>query len=470
MDYKNLPNFENFLSNRDKGIYEEEGQASIFKGIGSDPYQYMIKGDKTYYALKSKGDLTQDSQSWVEQRKEIGIGAIKDLYAKISGEGTSEIDQETKLLIMELQASLNKVKKSLPKMWMLPLTIDGELGWKTALAWYIIYVTYRGMQDVNDSAYYPGSVQEFKDGFLYNQDVKDPFDVIKFCGMEYEQGSEKEKLKEVIKKTQELSDTISGNLKAGSTLTTLSLKSPTKSIPENIKAEYVEIDLDSPIKNIPRSLSCSYLNIYNTGEPVNIPLIDAKSIVITGKAKLSDEWTKIEYLAINEDEFEGVEAYENPIPKNLKQFGDLDITSSSMKKLPDNITVGKIKLNIRPSSELINSLEPSIKASKEIQKLPTATKVKKPWYKRFFRKGDKKYDIKYESLSSKIYEDEMDDIEDFLSKTVTQLDLSNCYSLETLPVGLVVNGDLVISLSGLTNFTDEEIREVCEISGQIIRY
>ena len=57
MDYKNLPNFENFLSNRDKGIYEEEGQASIFKGIGSDPYQYMIKGDKTYYALKSKGGI-----------------------------------------------------------------------------------------------------------------------------------------------------------------------------------------------------------------------------------------------------------------------------------------------------------------------------------------------------------------------------------------------------------------------------
>ena len=93
-----------------------ESEPIIFKGIGGDPYQYKIEGDKVYYSKKSEGTLDATSDKWIEQKASKGIKAIKDLYSKVSSLAKDlTIDEETKEKIIKLQEILNKAKPAIPK-------------------------------------------------------------------------------------------------------------------------------------------------------------------------------------------------------------------------------------------------------------------------------------------------------------------------------------------------------------------
>jgi len=134
-------------------INEAEIESDIFDGLKGDPYQYKIEtnkgytygewGVKTYYAKKSLGTLDANSDKWIEQTDEIGKNAIIALLGKIPSDKIKSstgdkvdnvvkettLDEKTKEKIMELQGILNEAKKKLPKIWTLPLKVDGSAGW-----------------------------------------------------------------------------------------------------------------------------------------------------------------------------------------------------------------------------------------------------------------------------------------------------------------------------------------------------
>ena len=84
---------------------------------------------------------------------------------------------------------------------------------------------------------------------------------------------------------------------------------------------------------------------------------------------------------------------------------------------------------------------------------------KKPWLKRIFSKT--KWEYYTESNSYSIYEG--------VSGDPGNLDIQGCINIRTLPKGLVVLGDFYIQGSFIESLEDEQIRELCDIKGQIIR-
>lgn len=455
-----VKSFYDFLSWK---INESE-EPVIFKGILKDPYQYMIKGDRTYYAKKSEGDLTSDSQSWIEQTTTRGKGAIKDLYNKISVPKTS-LDQETTLKIIELQATLNKVKPVMPKLWTLPLAEDGIPGWKTAWSWYIVMIIYPQMggnnPGINDSVWYTKEdFNGFKNPENWDIDIQTALDFFeKYMLVDRWTKEGKIDFEMILKDTQDVVDFMTGKLTPGSSVNYLYCTEITKTIPESIKAEMVIIEPDCTLKTLPKSLECKYLAVYRSSSvPFSVPLIKTNNVLISGPGNLQEGWTQIDYLTIDDDYYQETSASESPIPNSLKEIGELIIESESITKIPDDLKIGEIMENyfvdpVAPDP-VINNIMP-----KELEKTVTVRMEKKPWLKRIFSK--EKYYYYYESNNS---------IREGFTGDPGDLNISGCINIKTLPKGLSVLGDFIIERSGIEfAFTDEEIRQVCDIKGNIVR-
>jgi hypothetical protein len=457
-----------------------ESEPIIFKGPGGDPYQYKIEGDKVYYSKKSQGTLDATSDKWIEQTSVRGIDAIKDLYSKVSPSAKNltkdltknlTIDEGAKEKIIKLQEILNKAKPAIPKLWTLPLKVDGIPGWRTAWSWHMIMVIFPQMDknDLKDIRFY--SKQAF-DGF------KNPANFIDSDGNSMEINNALDYFEKyildprwtkegkidfdiVLASTENVVNFMIGELAAGSRVHFLYCNSTTKSIPESITAETVIVEADCPLKSLPSSTTCKSLWVSsdNASNQFEIPLIKTNAIEIFGPVTISPRWEQIDYLIINDNlrSEPGVPANKNPIPKTLKNIGGLVIRSQSITNLPDDLKIGEIFENY--------SLDP-IKPDPILNNIPIGDEQdklikmrKKPWLKRLFSKT--KYEYYTESNSYSIYEG--------FSGDPGNLDIQGCLNIRTLPKGLVVLGDFYIQGSFIEGFEDEQIRAVCEIKGNIIR-
>jgi len=452
-----------------------ESEPIIFKGLRGDPYQYKIEGDKVYYSKKSEGTLDAASDKWVEQLEEIGIGAIKDLYSSISPLAKDlTIDEGTKEKIIKLQEILNKAKPAIPKLWTLPLKVDGIPGWRTAWSWDMIMLVYPQM-DKN----------EFKDIRFYGKEAfdgfKNPANHIDLDGNSIKINNALDYFEKyllgprytkegkidfdfILDETKKTVDFMIGELAPGSMVYNLICNFTTKSIPESITAETVTVEASCPLKTLPSSTTCKSLMVSsdNASNQFKIPLIKTNNIEIFGPVTISPEWKQIDYLIIQDGYLSrssaGVPANKNPIPETLKNIGSLVIRSESITNLPDNLKIGEIFENY---SEDPIKLDPIINNPTTIPISGNDIEVKKrkkPWLKRIFRKEENKY---YESEDYSIYEG--------FSGDPGNLNISGCINIRTLPKGLVVLGDFLIEGSFIEGFEDEQIRAVCEIKGNIIR-
>ena len=450
-----------------------ESEPIIFKGIGGDPYQYKKDGDKVYYSKKSEGTLDATSDKWIEQKTQRGIDAINNLYSKYSKVSSLSkdltVDEGTKEKIIKLQEILNKAKPAIPKLWTLPLSVDGKPGWRTAWSWEMIMIIYPTMNDPNDISMY--SKQAF-DGF------KNPANHVDKDGNKIEVNNAldwfekylldprftkegKLDFDKVLSNTEDVVNFMIGKLAAGSRVHYLYCNSTTKSIPESITAETVIVESSCPLKTLPSSTTCKSLWVSsdNASNQFKIPLIKTNSIEIFGPVTISPEWEQIDYLIIN-DNFSsepGIPANKNPIPETLKNIGHLVIRSESITNLPDNLKIGEVFENY--------SLDP-IKPDPILNNVPIGDEQdklikmrKKPWLKRIFSKT--KWEYYTESNSYSIYEG--------FSGDPGNLDIQGCINIRTLPKGLVVLGDFYIQGSFIESLEDVQIRELCDIKGQIIR-
>jgi hypothetical protein len=454
--------FSEFLN---KKINEEETPPTIFKGKRKDPYQYKIKGERVYYAKKNLGDIQASSPKWIEITKEDQIKKIKDLYYVISQ--YKSLTPEIKRKIEDLQRILNGARKVMPRLWTLPLVVDGIPGWRTGFSWYMIMIVYPQMENVNDISYYSReSFLAFKDPQNWisasgePMEIKSALDFFEKFIIDPRWTKEgKVDFDMILDETKKTVDFMTGKLEAGSTVTYLYCTSLIKSIPESIKAELVIIEENCSLKTLPSSTECKTLSVYssNKSNQFKIPKIKTNAIDINGPVTIAEEWDQIDYLSIK-DHYEGIMANPDPLPGSLKNIGSLSINSESITKIPDNLKIGEIMENYRldpiKPDPIINSipLEP--------EELQIIKKKKKPWLKRIFSK--EKYEYYYESEDYSIYESFIGDPGNF--------DIQNSINIKTLPKGLVVLGDFYIGGSGIEfTFKDEEIREVCDIKGRIIR-
>ena len=447
-----------------------ESSPVVFKGLKGDPYQYKIDGDKYYFAKASSGELPADSDLWIEQKSDKGMTAIKNLYSKVSSSVSNlEIDEETKNKIIELQEILNKAKKVMPKLWTLPLETDGIPGWRTAWSWYIIMIVYPQMAGpnpgINDIVWY--TKQDF-DGFKNPEnwkteegepEIKNSLDYFQKYIIDSRWTEDgKISFDLIIKDTKKTVDFMIGELEPGSKVSYLYCTSIIKSIPSSIKAEIAIVEDDCPLKTLPTDLECKHLDVSsaNSSSPFKIPLIKTNNISIHGPAKLSEEWSQIDYLYIEDNPYTGTGAIADTIPKNLKKIGNLSISSSGITSIPDDLKVGEIMENYEDDPIVIDPIINSIPVVDE----KTLKKKKKPWLKRIFSK--EKYEYYYESERYPLYEKFTGDPGD--------LSISECVNIKTLPKGLSILGNFYIGGSGIEALTDEEIREVCDIKGKIIRF
>jgi len=442
-----------------------ESEPIIFKGIGGDPYQYKIEGDRVYYSKKSEGTLDATSDKWIEQKGSKGIKAIKDLYSKVSSLAKDlTIDEGTKEKIIKLQEILNKAKPAIPKLWTLPLTVDGKPGWKTVWSWYMIMIEYPIM-DRTDSIE-PFSKYSFDQFKIANssEGIESPLDYFQKNLIDSRSTKEgKIDFDVILEDTKKAVDFMIGELAPGSSVYYLNCNSSTKSIPESVKAEVVMVSPNCPLKTLPSSTECKNLTVRsdNASNQFKIPLLKTNFISIFGPVTISPEWKQIDYLTIQDYQNLDYEEYLSnkiPIPETLKQIGFLTIMSKSVTNLPDNLKIGEI---------LKNYTEDPIKPDPILNNIPIIgdqegdkekNKIRKPWLKRIFRKEKNKY---YESEDYSIYEG--------FSGAPGDLCIQGCINIKTLPKGLVVLGNLLIEGSGIESLGDEEIRALCDLKGNIIR-
>ena len=438
-----------------------ESEPIIFKGIGGDPYQYKIDGDKVYYSKKSEGTLDATSDKWIEQKIQRGIKAIKDLYSKVSSLAKDlTIDEETKEKIIKLQEILNKAKPAIPKLWTLPLSVDGKPGWRTVWSWYMIMMEYPIMEEPNLITQY--SKQAFDQFKIANssEGIESALDYFQKNFIDSRSTKEgKIDFDVILDDTKKAVDFMIGELASGSRVYYLNCNSSTKSIPESIIAEVVKVSPDCPLKTLPSSTECKALVVRSDNESNQfiIPPLKTNSIQIFGPVTISPAWKQIDYLSISDDLYTGNEyfANKNPIPETLKEIGALSISSKSVTNLPDDLKIGEI---------LKNYTEDPIKLDPILNNIPIIgdqeeKKRRKPWLKRIFRKEINKW--YYESEDYSIYEG--------FSGAPGDLDIQDCINIKTLPKGLVVLGDFLIEGSFIETFEDEEIRALCDIKGKIIR-
>ena len=443
-----MKSFSEFL----EGKINEAYTTSIFKGIGTDPYQYKIEKNNTYYAKKSEGDLDASSPKWIEQTKPKGINAIKDLHAKILNKGIV-IDDEIKNKIKEIQESLNKTKKFLPKLWMLPLKVDGNLGWRTVSAFQLINMFIWCVKKE--------SIPWYEIYKKYNESECTPYEYFDLlCGMGTPIGILKDpkRFDSYVEFNKFNCDLICGTLPPSykvpmdpfheafleSIISSFDLNSFVKVIPSGISADIITWWDDSPIKKIDSnsftfsSSRSSSLSVYGNGKSPIPKIKNLDNIDIYGDTKLSSEWTQIDYLGVSDV---------NSIPESLKQIGNLYFSSSKdIKKIPDNLEIGFIldsyELSPLPA---ITSVESTLDKTLEF-----TSKLKESLGPEDFKNSESKLRLK----------------EDY---TPGDFNIRGCINIKSLPKGLKVLGDFKIGGSGLSSFTDEEIKQVCEIGGKIDR-
>ena len=328
-----------------------ESEPIIFKGIGGDPYQYKIDGDKVYYSKKSEGTLDATSDKWIEQKIQRGIKAIKDLYSKVSSLAKDlTIDEETKEKIIKLQEILNKAKPAIPKLWTLPLSVDGKPGWRTVWSWYMIMMEYPIMEEPNLITQY--SKQAFDQFKIANssEGIESALDYFQKNFIDSRSTKEgKIDFDVILDDTKKAVDFMIGELASGSRVYYLNCNSSTKSIPESIIAEVVKVSPDCPLKTLPSSTECKALVVRSDNESNQfiIPPLKTNSIQIFGPVTISPAWKQIDYLSISDDLYTGNEyfANKNPIPETLKEIGALSISSKSVTNLPDDLKIGEILKN-----------------------------------------------------------------------------------------------------------------------------
>jgi hypothetical protein len=443
-----------------------ESEPIIFKGIGGDPYQYKIEGDRVYYSKKSEGTLDATSDKWIEQKASKGIKAIKDLYSKVSSLAKDlTIDEETKEKIIKLQEILNKAKPAIPKLWTLPLSVDGKPGWRTAWSWYMIMISYPQMEDPNDIIYY--SKESFDSFKTSEEEIKSGWDYFQKYLVDPRWTKEgKIDFDLILDDTKKTVDFMIGELAPGSRVYYLNCNSSTKSIPESVTAEAIFIESNCPLKTLPSSTTCKALTVLSDNESnqFKIPLLKTNSISIFGPVTISSSWEQIDYLLIQDNIYVSWEtpANKNPIPETLKNIGSLSINSKIITNLPDNLKIGEIMKNytldpIKPDP-IINNI-----FTIKVDKLQKRYK-RKPWLKRIFSKD--KVELYYENETN---ESNNYSIYEGFSGDPGNLNISGCINIRTLPKGLVVLGDFFIEGSGIELLEDEEIRALCEIKGKIIR-
>lgn len=443
-----MKSFSEFLENK---IYESE--PIVFQGKGKDPYQYKIEGDKTFYAKKSSGELEPNSDKWVEQTSRIGKNAIKDLYSRISS--VMNLDEDFKVKVIQLQEVLNGAKKSMPKLWTLPLKTDGIPGWKTAWSWYMVMIIYPQMENVKDPIYYSReSFLSFKDpnNWIVPEgssapEVKNALDFFQKYIIDSRWTVEgKVDFNMILEETKQTIDFMNGKLLPGSEVSYLYCTQITKSIPTSLKAESIIVRDNCPLKTIPPSTECKTISIYSEtpSSQFKLPKIKTNSVEVRGPVTLEEGWDYLEFLSVG-DSPEGTPCNKNFIPKSLKEIGALYLNSQEITAIPDNLQVGNMKSKIITlEKKPLNLLQITPQVEYDF-----VTMKKKPWIKRIFSK-EKYYHVKE-------------------SENFGNLDIEGCYNIKTLPKGLSVLGDFVITNSGLESFKDEEIREVCDIKGNIIR-
>jgi len=213
-----------------------------------------------------------------------------------------------------------------------------------------------------------------------------------------------------------------------------------------LKAQMVIIRENCPLKTIPPSTECKTISIYSEtpSSQFKLPKIKTNSVEVRGPVTLEEGWDYLEFLSVS-DTFEGIPCNKNFIPKSLKEIGALYLSSPEITSIPDDLIIGNMKSKIVTlEKKPLNLLKviPQVKDDFLVMK-------KKPWIKRIFSK-EKYYYVKE-------------------SEEFGNLDIEGCYNIKTLPKGLSVLGDFVITNSGLESFSDEEIRQVCDIKGNIIR-
>ena len=478
-----------------------------------------------YYAKKSLGTLDAASDKWIEQTDEIGRNAISELGLMISTASPKEIkyfsgdkvdnvvkettlDEKTKEKIMELQESLNKAKPIIPKLWVLPLKADGDFGWRTAFAFWNIMFNYNSVVDLDDvenyskfhfdnfksdeywkSSEYPeftilkrvtdpqtevetilqtgekpsGSGEEFKPGLpaldrftkYIEAWTKNYKENSYYPGGKFYEGG-KLNWDNILGFVNARIDSMLGNLPKGGYVDSLYCTKYVKSIPNGIKAGTIDIYPDSPITSIPKSITCDNLSV-SSKKKIIIPKIDTNSISINGPSVLSSEWTQIDYLYIQENPSIGyITPTIDSIPSTLKEIGSLSLSAESITKIPDDLTIGIIKSSYVDPDPVINQ-ETVVISGKESKINPIKViKKRTPWWKRIFKEKNKN-----ESIDTQLYEK---------FKITGDLSIQNCFNIKTLPTGLIVLGDFNIDGSGIqNNFTDDEIREKCDIKGKILR-
>lgn len=519
-----MKSFSQFL----EGKINEAQDGVVFNGLKGDPYQYKIVIDadldaaykprflKMYYAKKSLGTLDATSDKWIEQTDEIGRGAISDLFSRINNTSPNEIksfdgdkidnvvkettlDGKTKEKIMELQESLNKAKPIIPKFWVLPLKADGDFGWRTAWAFWTIMFSYNSIVDIDAVSNYEKFLfDNFKSDEYWKNSEYPEYDILdnttliptgeKKPGEEFKPGlSALDRFTKYIevwtKNDKENSfypggkfyeggklnwdnilgfvnariDSMLGNLPKGGYVDSLYCTKYVKSIPNGIKASTIDIYPDSPITSIPKSITCDNLSV-SSKKKIIIPKIDTNSISINGPSVLSPEWTQIDYLYLQENASIGyITPTIDSIPSTLKEIGSLSLSAESITKIPDGLTIGIIKSSYEKDPDPVINQETVVISGKESNIDPILViKKRTPWWKRIFREKNKN-----ESIDTQLYEK---------YKITGDLSILNCVNIKTLPKDLTVLGDFYIEGSGINDFKDEQIREVCTIKGRIIRF
>ena len=442
-----------------------ESEPIIFKGLRGDPYQYKIEGEKVYYSKKSEGTLEATSDKWIEQTTEGGIYAIKNRYSEISSLAKDlTIDEETKEKIIKLQEILNKAKPAIPKLWTLPLSVDGKPGWRTVWSWYMIMMEYPLMEEPNLITQY--SKQAFDQFKIANssEGIESALDYFQKNLIDSRMTKEgKIDFDVILDDTKKAVDFMIGELAPGSSVYYLNCNSSTKSIPESIIAEVVKVSPDCPLKTLPSSTECKTLIVRSDNESNQfiIPPLKTNSIQIFGPVTISPAWKQIDYLSISDNLYTGNEyfANKNPIPETLKEIGALSIASKSVTNLPDGLKIGEILKNYTEDPIKLDPILNNIPIIGDQEEKEEEKKIKKPWLKRIFRKEINKY--YYESEDYSIYEG--------FSGAPGDLDIQDCINIKTLPKGLVVLGNFLIEGSFIETFEDEEIRALCDIKGKIIR-
>ena len=443
-----------------------ESEPIIFKGLRGDPYQYKIEGEKVYYSKKSEGTLEATSDKWIEQTTEGGIYAIKNRYSEISSLAKDlTIDEETKEKIIKLQEILNKAKPAIPKLWTLPLTVDGKPGWRTVWSWYMIMMEYPLMDRIDSIE--PYSKQAFDQFKIANssEGIESALDYFQKNLIDSRMTKEgKIDFDVILDDTKKAVDFMIGELAPGSSVYYLNCNSSTKSIPESIIAEVVKVSPDCPLKTLPSSTECKTLIVRsdNASNQFKIPPLKTNDISIYGPVTISPELKQIDYLTIQDYQNVGYEEYpanKIPIPETLKQIGFLYVDSKSVTNLPDDLKIGEILKNYTEDPIKLDPILNNIPIIGDQEEKEEEKKIKKPWLKRIFRKEINKY--YYESEDYSIYEG--------FSGAPGDLDIQDCINIKTLPKGLVVLGNFLIEGSFIETFEDEEIRALCDIKGKIIR-